>query len=170
MEVHNLSLHADREFNSDMKVYIALDAPDFMTSFDFAKWRSRVTKYVNEKRLSIDMTNKDKNYSIIYVPKAVTDEEKNDEEPNVDENVLFITKRPDPLDGPQTFAKDLEVPGNYTIIMMHDLGNIIPAHTTPLPDLVSCSTRILGWSFAIFMGVIAAVQLFRMNPYSILGM
>ncbi len=170
MEIHNLSMHADCDFNSDMKVYIALDAPAFMTNYDFAKWRARVTKYVNEKRLSIDMTSTDKNYSVIYVPEAVTDEQIVDEEPQTDENVLFITKRPDPLDGPQTFAKDLEVPGNHTIIMMHDLGNIIPVHEPPLPDLVSTSARILGWSFALFMGVIAAVQLFRMNPNSLLGM
>lgn len=175
MEIHNLSLHASKNFNMDMKVYIALDAPNFASREEFAKWRSRVTEYVNVRRESLDMRNTDKNYSVVYVPEVVTDDEHHEIEPdfsNADDNVLFITKRPDTMDGEQSFAKDIEVPGNHTIIVMHDLGNIIPSHedTPPELDVVSASLRIFGWTIALFAGAIAAVHVIRTNPYSMLGL
>lgn len=171
MEVHNLSLHATSEFNLDTRVYIALDAPSFETPSEFAQWRARVTQYVNDQWPSIEnKKDTEKNYSVVYVPEAITDAETNTEAEITDTNVLFITKRPDPFDDNDYVASHLEVPGNHTVIVMHDLGNIIPKHFTPMPDVVTHSMRILGYTFAFFMTVIGAAHILRTNPFSTLGL
>lgn len=172
MEVHNLSLHATSEFNLNTRVYIALDAPSFETPSEFAQWRSCVTQYVNDQWPSLDKKkDADKNYSVVYVPEAVTEATGAEDAQTTPENVLFITKRPDPFDGDDYAAAHLEVPGNHTVIVMHDLGNIIPKHfEAPAPDVVSHSMRILGYTFAFFTTVIGAMHVLRNNPFSTLGM
>lgn len=169
MEIYNLSLHASREFNMDMKVYIALDAPRFCSKEQFTQWRARVIEYVNAKQIPMNGNGSDKNYSVVYVPQAVTEEDS--EISSVpDDNVLFITKRCDDFDSSKSFVHDLEVPGNYTIVVMHDLGNVIPHHEKPFEDVVSASSRILRITFLLFVGFVASLYVLRANPNSVIGM
>lgn len=164
----------NEELTKDTKVYIATNAPYFSSNEEFTTWRNRLSRYIAMRRRSLDMREESKHgYSIVYAPEAIIDGEDpiegDDEDVN---NILFITKRPDSLDRNESqMFSEIEVPGQYTVIVVHDLGDMATKTIRKAMgmDVVSDSLRMFGWCIAMLGGFLASVYVIKNNPYSILG-
>lgn len=178
MDVWNISVHAPSNgIDITKNVYITANAPNFANKKECDIWRQRVCKYVYNRRKSMDhAAAKRAGYTIVYVPEGVI--ESDDPIDAVDdgfeeEKVLFIIKRPDAFDDPklmEVFA-DFEVPGHYTILVVHDFSALTRVELAEAPlDVVPDALRMFGWFLMFVLAFCACVSVIKTNPNSMLGL
>lgn len=168
MDIWNLSVHGLTEGGGlNKKVYIALNAPNFVSKKDCKDWQARVIRYIEENGKEEDSG---EGYIVEYVPEGVMELQT---ECDANEDILFVIKQPSVFDddtGLEMF-EDLEVPGNYTILVVDDFTAFarIGLNETKM-DVADDAFRMFKYFLLIVFGVCFSMAALKLNPNSVLGM
>lgn len=172
MDLYNLSVHVNKPISIDSRVYVTLQTPNFASKQAFAAWRHRMIEYIDARRKSMDMKKeKSMPYSIVYVPEVFVDiDDDEDDLARLDtDDVIFIAKRQDPYDEGDMSSHE-DVPGHYTVLVLHDLHDIVERRLGyPMDDVVSSSLRIIRTLLLLCCGFLMSLFVIRNNPQSMLG-
>lgn len=179
MNLWNISLHAasiDRLISTN-HVYVAINAPNFCSKKECDIWRKRVSKYVYNRRKSLDYeADEEQGYSVVYVPEVLIE---GDEPIEVDsdfndDDILFAIKRPDGFDDESSLqlASEFNVPGHYTVMVVHNYQKLAERHVAAdtKMDVASDAFRMFGWFLFFILSFAASAAVIKLNPHSMLGM